>query len=93
MLQIIGLVAVWVGVVFCMIGVFGMMRFPDVYNRLHAAGEISTLGVGGLLLGAALLMPQVALKLLALGVFLIVASPAATQSLALAAQRIKEREP
>lgn len=91
MMQIVGLIAVWVGVVFCGIGVFGMMRFDNVYNRLHAAGEISTLGVGALLFGAALLMPHMALKLLALGVFMVIASPAATQALAVAVRHTEGR--
>lgn len=86
-MEIIALIFIWIGVIFCGLGVLGIVRFPDVYARLHAAGEISTLGVGGLLIGAAIIMPQIALKLLALGVFLFVTAPVVTHAIALAARR------
>jgi multicomponent Na+:H+ antiporter subunit G len=82
MLEIIGVLFLWLGVIFCAIGVLGVMRFRSVFSRLHAAGVISTLGLGGILLGAALLMPEVTLKLIILGVFVLITSPAATQAIA-----------
>ncbi|MFS0561797.1 monovalent cation/H(+) antiporter subunit G [Terribacillus sp. 179-K 1B1 HS] len=30
----------------------GVLRFPDIYTRLHAASKGSTLGVSGILIGA-----------------------------------------
>ncbi|MFP7253374.1 monovalent cation/H(+) antiporter subunit G [Terribacillus goriensis] len=30
----------------------GILRFPDIYTRLHAASKGSTLGVAGILIGA-----------------------------------------
>jgi multicomponent Na+:H+ antiporter subunit G len=30
----------------------GVLRFPDIYTRLHAASKGSTLGVAGILIGA-----------------------------------------
>lgn len=30
----------------------GLLRFPDVYSRIHAASKSATLGVAGVLLGA-----------------------------------------
>lgn len=37
-------------------GSLGILRFPDVYTRLHAATKASTLGVAGILIGAFLFM-------------------------------------
>ena len=37
------------GGVFSLVGVVGMLRFPDFYMRLHAPTKASTLGVGGVL--------------------------------------------
>ena len=32
------------GSIFVLIGAFGLIRFPDFYTRLHAAGITDTLG-------------------------------------------------
>jgi multicomponent Na+:H+ antiporter subunit G len=85
--QIIGLVLLWIGVVFSALGVLGLHRLPDVYCRLHATGKISTMGLFGVLLGAAFLLPSTALKVIALAVFIITTSPVATHAIALAAYR------
>lgn len=86
-LQIVGLVALWAGVIFCALGVLGLIRFPDVYCRLHASGKVATLGLCGLLVGASLLLPHVALKALALAIFMVISSPVASHAIALAAYR------
>lgn len=41
-----------IGGVFSLVGVIGMLRFPDFYMRLHAPTKSSTLGLGGLLLAS-----------------------------------------
>ena len=41
-----------VGGAFSLVGVVGMLRFPDFYMRLHAPTKATTLGVGGLLLAS-----------------------------------------
>jgi len=41
-----------VGGVFSLVGVVGMLRFPDFSMRLHAPTKAATLGVGGLLLAS-----------------------------------------
>lgn len=70
------------GTVFAMIGVIGVIRLPDVYTRLHASGKVATLGIFGLLAGASLLMPEIAAKALALGLFLLFSSPVASHAIA-----------
>ena len=71
-MEILGLVVLFIGVIFCALGVVGIMRFPDVYTRLHAAGLISTLGIVALGIGASLLMPSLTLKMIALVLFFVV---------------------
>jgi multicomponent K+:H+ antiporter subunit G len=41
-----------IGGVFTLVGVVGMLRFPDFYMRLHAPTKATTLGVGALLLAS-----------------------------------------
>ena len=75
------------GGLFILIGAVGMLRFPDFWSRLHAAGIIETLGAGllilGLILQAGLTAPSG--KLLLIGIFLLVTIPTATHALANAA--------
>lgn len=40
---------------FLLVGAVGLVRFPDVYMRLHAPTKASTLGVGGVLVASMLL--------------------------------------
>lgn len=86
-MEILGLLFIWGGVAFCGVGVLGMVRMPDLYCRLHAAGKVSTVGLCGLLLGAAFIMPVAALKLLALAIFAILTLPVGTHVIAAGAYR------
>ena len=40
------------GLSFMLLGVCGIVRFPDAYQRLHASSKCTTLGLLGLLIGA-----------------------------------------
>lgn len=86
-MEIIGLILLWGGIGFCAIGVLGVIRMPDLYCRLHASGKVSTVGLCGLLLGAAIIMPSAALQLIALALFAILTLPVGTHAIAAAAYR------
>ena len=86
-MEIIGLIVLWGGIGFCAIGVLGVIRMPDLYCRLHASGKVSTVGLCGLLLGAAIIMPSAALKLIALAIFAVLTLPVGTHAIAAAAYR------
>jgi len=85
--EIIGVFFIVVGVLFSVLGVLGIIRLPDTYSRLHASGKTGTLGVLGLSVGAAFIMPDATLKLLALGIFLIFSAPVASHAIAAAVHR------
>lgn len=77
------------GTAFCVLGVYGMVRLPDTYNRLHAAGQVLTLGAGGVLLSLLFLAtPRAGLKGLATAAFLLLTAPVVTHVLARAAYRL-----
>lgn len=42
------------GAFFTVVGSFGLLRFPDFYQRLHGPTKATTLGVGGFLLASLL---------------------------------------
>lgn len=86
-MEIIGLVVLWIGIFFSVVGVVGLIRMPDMYCRLHATGKVSTVGLVGILLGAAILMPSAWLKLLTLAVFAVLTLPVSTHAIAAGAYR------
>jgi len=72
------------GGLFVVIGNIGLVRLPDFYTRLHAAGITDTLGAGLLLLGMIFQAgwSLVAFKLALIIVFILLTSPTATHALA-----------
>ena len=51
MIDIIGYILICIGLFFDVCGCIGLVRFPDVYNRLQASTKCVTLGTILLLLG------------------------------------------
>ena len=90
LLEIVGVGALVFGLFFCAVGVLGVIRMPDSLTRLHASGKVATLGLFGLLMGAAILMPSIFFKILALGLFVLLTSPVATHAIAAAEYRRTE---
>ncbi|MGJ3230613.1 MAG: monovalent cation/H(+) antiporter subunit G [Oceanicaulis sp.] len=77
------------GAVFVLAGALGMLRLPDFYTRLHAAGVTDTLGAELIVIG---LMLQTGwsldtVKLALLGLFVFLTSPTATHATANAAYK------
>jgi multicomponent Na+:H+ antiporter subunit G len=64
------------GSLFFLAGTVGLLRFPDVYSRLHALAKADNLGLGCVLLGLALQADSlaIALKLLMIWPLVLVGS-------------------
>ncbi len=87
--ETVGVILLVSGTAFCVLGVYGLVRLPDLYNRLHAAGKVMTFGAGGVLLSLLFLAPQRAgLKALATALFLLLTAPMVTHLLARAGYRL-----
>jgi len=87
--SIIGLVFISFGLAFDIFGCIGLVRLPDVYNRLQAATKCVTLGTSSILFGTFLIMGFTAagLKALLCIVFLVLTSPVAAHAIARGAHR------
>ncbi|XBQ15313.1 MAG: monovalent cation/H(+) antiporter subunit G [Oceanicaulis sp.] len=88
-LDIVSATLMLTGAVFVMAGALGMLRLPDFYTRLHAAGVTDTLGAEMIVIG---LMLQTGwsldtVKLALLGLFVFLTSPTATHATANAAYK------
>ena len=66
------------------IGAIGLLRLPDVYSRIHAAGVVDTAGVALMILGMICLSPSwlITVKLLLVGIFLFFTSPISGHAIA-----------
>jgi multicomponent Na+:H+ antiporter subunit G len=77
-------ILVLIGSTFFVGGTLGLLRFPDVYNRLHALTKADNVGLGfvvaGLVAHAGALLP--AAKLLVVWILMLVASTTACHLIA-----------
>ncbi len=86
-LDILSAVLVLGGAFFLIVGGVGLIRLPDFYSRLHAAGVTDTAGAE-LILFAMMLQAGfswVTVKLILIGLFLFFTSPTSTHAVANAA--------
>ena len=78
---------VGLGILFCLIGAFGILKLPDVFSRMHSAGIIDTIGITliffGLIIQSGFTM--ISVKLILILVFIFFSSPTSTHALAKAA--------
>lgn len=88
----IGGLALVGGAVFLLLGGLGLNRMPDSFGRIQVGAKTTTLGTILVLIGAAFLQPDMTLKLLLIGVFLLFTNPLSSQVLARAAKRIHTPE-
>ncbi len=85
----VALVLMLAGLFFFLVGVLGVLRLPDFYTRMHAAGKCDSLAAELMLLGIALYNLHdltfaailVSLKILMIALFIFVASPTATHAI------------
>jgi multicomponent Na+:H+ antiporter subunit G len=88
-LDIASAVLLAVGALFVVSGGVGLLRFPDFYTRVHAAGITDSAGAGLILLGLLLRTPswETGVRLLVIMLFLALTGPTASYVLAFAARR------
>jgi len=84
MTDIIGYILIIIGILFDMFGCIGLVRFPDVYNRLQASTKCVTLGTILLLAGVAVIsgLGPTASKAIICAVFILITSPTAAHAIA-----------
>lgn len=65
------------GSVFALLAAVGVLRMPDVFTRMQASTKASTLGLGCLLLGAALQLGDLAafIRVVSIGAFVLLTTP------------------
>ena len=87
--------AMWVaGAAFALLASVGLLRMPDVFTRMQASTKASTLGLGCLLLGAALQLGDFAsfIRVLSIGAFILLTTPVPPESSAPRSKRVSSSD-
>jgi multicomponent Na+:H+ antiporter subunit G len=73
-----------VGSLFAFVAALGVLRMPDVFTRMQASTKASTLGLGCLLIGAALQFGDQAaiIRVVAIAAFVLVTTPVSAHLIA-----------
>jgi len=75
MLENFGFLFLFFGVVSFCISAFGLVRMPDIYTRMHIGTKATTIATILITIGAIMLEPTWAPKLLLLTVFILLTNP------------------
>lgn len=89
LLDILGAALLAAGGFFFLAGTLGLLRFPDVYTRLHALTKVDNLGLGCVVLAIMLRADSVAmvLKLMLIWALALLATATASYLIAQSARR------
>lgn len=90
MIETLSTLLLCLGAFFYFAGTLGLLRFPDIYSRLHALAKADNLGLGCILLGLALQAETLAgaLKLLLIWPLALAASAGVSYAIARRADRL-----
>jgi multicomponent Na+:H+ antiporter subunit G len=88
---IVGWVFVSFGGLFMLLGALGLVRMPDVFNRLQAGTKATTLGFLSIVVGAIVLRPDWWSKLLVVAGFVLLTNPIGSHNLARASHGVQEK--
>jgi len=85
---------VLLGVSVMTIGVYGVIRLPDIYVKMHAASKVVVLGVVSLLIASTVTGdPGVILRAVLIAAFLVLTTPVASHAIARAAYARGQEKP
>lgn len=87
MADTVGMIFIGIGLFFDFFGCLGLVRLPDVYNRLQASTKCVTFGTCSIMFGIFIMngVSAIGIKALLIILFLILTSPVSAHALARAA--------
>ena len=86
-MNIIGAVVTGIGVLFLFLGNLGVLRLPDVYNRIQAGTKCTTLGAFLTIVGVGILQPDWFWKTLLIALFVLATNPISSHAIARASKK------
>lgn len=88
-LKLTGAVVALIGSIFLLLGALGVLRMPDLYNRMQAGTKATTLGSLLTLAGIGLYHPAWLPQMIMLALFIVMTNPLSSHALARAAHHSK----
>lgn len=82
-----GIVVTIIGVIFLFLGNLGVLRLPDVYNRIQAGTKCTTLGAFLTIVGVGIMEPSWFWKTLLIAVFVLATNPISSHAIARASHK------
>ncbi|MGC9363522.1 MAG: monovalent cation/H(+) antiporter subunit G [Fidelibacterota bacterium] len=86
-MELLGLIMTGIGVLFLLLGNFGILRLPDVYNRIQAGTKCTTFGTFFSIIGIGIMQPEWFWKCLLIAVFVLVTNPISSHAIARASKK------
>ena len=86
-MQAIGTIITAIGTIFLFLGGLGVLRFPDVYNRLQAGTKCTTLGAFLTIIGVGITQPDWLPKTLVIALFILITNPISNHALGRASRK------
>lgn len=86
-MDVFGTTITGIGIVFLFLGNLGVLRLPDVYNRIQAGTKCTTLGAFLTIIGVGILQPGWIWKALFISIFVLVTNPISSHAIARASRR------
>lgn len=85
--ELIGSIMFLIGSVFMFLGALGLIRMPDIFNRLQAGTKATTLGIIFTVLGAGVYLPDIMLKAVLIVLFILMTNPVSSSTLSRSAYK------
>lgn len=86
-MELFGTAIIGIGTIFLLLGNFGVLRLPDVYNRIQAGTKCTTLGAFLTILGVGIAQPAWFWKTLLIALFVLVTNPISSHAIARASYK------
>jgi multicomponent Na+:H+ antiporter subunit G len=90
-IEVLSAIFLLLGAGFMFVAALGLVRFPDLFTRMHAASKAGSLGLGCILLGVAVAYPApiVIAKCIMVLLFIFLTTPIAAHMIGRAAYLLK----
>jgi multicomponent Na+:H+ antiporter subunit G len=87
-MHLFGVIITGIGTIFLFLGSLGILRLPDVYNRLQAGTKCTTFGSFFTIIGVGIMEPAWFWKALVIAGFILVTNPISNHALGRASKKI-----
>ena len=82
-----GTIVTGIGTIFLFLGSLGILRMPDVYNRLQVGTKCTTLGAFLTIVGVGIMQPDWLPKTLVIALFILITNPISNHALGRASRK------